>query len=271
MDWEQMEELYQALSSLPTIQREGVPPSGRQGAPLLFLEPPCWSRAEWLETVARVTEAVSEHCPKWREESARVKLAIQRSRLPWEEFLPGLVRQDKNAYFRFLHFISRHHLNREVAGFIFHHALKLGLRGYGAALRPEEVRDWQRGYCPVCGRYPHLAHLKEQEGRILYCSLCEAAWPYPRLGCPFCGHSSPEGEELLAWEGTPYRLYLYSCCGSYLKAVVGSGGSEGLLDPLEVEGKTLPLDLAAWREGFSPAALSLFPAFTFKGGLRERR
>ncbi|RDV84806.1 formate dehydrogenase accessory protein FdhE [Ammonifex thiophilus] len=269
MDWGRMKELYRTLASLPILKREGVPSGGEPGIPLLYLYPLPWTRSEWLERVSLVVAAVKEYCPEWREEAERVKLHIERSRLSWEEFLPALLRQEEKAYLRFLNFLGRHRLDKEVAGFIFHHALKLCLRGCASSFRPQDFEYWQHGSCPVCGRYPHLARLKK--GRLLYCSLCEAAWPYPRLGCPFCGHSSPEGEELLAWEGTPYRVYLYSCCGSYLKAVVETGAVDHPFDPVKVEGETLPLDLTAWREGFSPAALSLFPAFTFERGLRERR
>lgn len=268
-----MGRLYHTLASLaiPRREVEGVSPDGERGIPLLYLNPPSFSREEWLKAAGQVAAVVAEYRPDWREEAERVKLCLERSRLQWGDFLPALLRQEEKAVLRFLNFLSRHRLDKEVAGFIFHHALKLCLRGYASSFRPQDFKDWQRGSCPVCGRYPHLARLKGKEGRLLYCSLCEAAWPYPRLGCPFCGHSSPEGEELLAWEGTPYRVYLYSCCGSYLKAVVETGAVDRPFDPVKVEGETLPLDLAAWREGFSPVALSLFPAFTFERGLRERR
>ena len=50
-----------------------------------------------------------------------------------------------------------------------------------------DLGHWHHGHCPVCGSPPLLADLSGEGGkRTLHCSLCETAWPYTRLRCPFC-------------------------------------------------------------------------------------
>jgi FdhE protein len=46
---------------------------------------------------------------------------------------------------------------------------------------------WHRGYCPICGSFPELSYLVENEGqRWLRCSLCGHEWRFMRTKCPFC-------------------------------------------------------------------------------------
>ncbi|UCD30884.1 MAG: formate dehydrogenase accessory protein FdhE, partial [Desulfobacterales bacterium] len=50
-----------------------------------------------------------------------------------------------------------------------------------------DLDHWHHGHGPVCGSAPILADLSGEGGkRTLHCSLCETAWPYTRLRCPFC-------------------------------------------------------------------------------------
>ncbi len=121
--------------------------------------------------------------------------------------------------------------------------LRLALRPFllaaAASARAEvELGGWSFGHCPVCGSAPGLAELSGQGGqRTLHCSLCENAWAYPRLQCPFC-----EGQEpgiigyLKAEEEQGLQVDVCSRCGQYLKT----------LDLRELAGPLiLPLDDAA--------------------------
>ncbi|MFQ5905263.1 MAG: formate dehydrogenase accessory protein FdhE [bacterium] len=52
-----------------------------------------------------------------------------------------------------------------------------------------ELSLWQRGTCPVCGRLPVIARLRQEDGaRFLYCGFCTTEWRYPRLKCVNCGN-----------------------------------------------------------------------------------
>ena len=100
---------------------------------------------------------------------------------------------------------------------------------------------WNHGHCPVCGSAPRLADLSGEGGkRTLHCSLCETAWPYIRLRCPFCENDNREDLSYLRGENEEgLRVDLCGRCSNYLKTV----------DLREIPGPIiLPLDdVATWH------------------------
>ncbi len=110
-----------------------------------------------------------------------------------------------------------------------------------AVLDRLDLSRWTYGHCPVCGSAPILADLSGEGGkRRLHCSLCETAWPYPRLQCPFCENDNMEDLSYLQAENEEgLRVDLCSGCGHYLKTI----------DLRELPGAViLPLDdVATWH------------------------
>jgi len=104
-----------------------------------------------------------------------------------------------------------------------------------------DLNRWNFGHCPVCGSAPKLADLSGEGGkRTLHCSLCETAWPYPRLRCPFCENDNREDLSYLKAESEEgLRVDLCNRCGQYLKTI----------DLRELAGPVIvPLDdVATWH------------------------
>jgi len=70
--------------------------------------------------------------------------------------------------------------------------------------------------------------------------LCETAWPYPRLRCPFCENDNREDLSYLKAESEEgLRVDLCNRCGQYLKTI----------DLRELAGPVIvPLDdVATWH------------------------
>ena len=84
-----------------------------------------------------------------------------------------------------------------------------------------DFSHWSFGHCPVCASLPALAALGGQgEKRILYCSLCETSWMFPRLRCPFCENENQGDLSYLYAEGERgLRIDLCQRCGLHLKTV----------------------------------------------------
>jgi FdhE protein len=110
-----------------------------------------------------------------------------------------------------------------------------------AVLENLDLSLWNHGHCPVCGSAPRLADLSGEGGkRTLHCSLCETAWPYIRLRCPFCENDNKEELSYLRGENEEgLRVDLCGRCNNYLKTV----------DLREIPGPIiLPLDdVATWH------------------------
>jgi FdhE protein len=110
-----------------------------------------------------------------------------------------------------------------------------------AVLEHLDLSLWNHGHCPVCGSPPRLADLSGEGGkRRLHCSLCETAWPYPRLRCPFCENDNRKELSYLRAESEEgLRVDLCGRCNNYLKT----------MDLREITGPViLPLDdVATWH------------------------
>ena len=110
-----------------------------------------------------------------------------------------------------------------------------------AVLDHLDLSLWHHGHCPVCGSAPRLADLSGEGGkRKLHCSLCETAWSYPRLRCPFCENDNREDLSYLRAENEEgLRVDLCGRCNNYLKT----------MDLREIAGPIiLPLDdVATWH------------------------
>jgi FdhE protein len=88
-------------------------------------------------------------------------------------------------------------------------------------LKQLDLSHWHYGHCPVCGSAPKLADLSGEGGkRTLHCSLCEAAWPYQRLRCPFCENDNREELGYLRAEKEEgLRVDFCDRCNHYLKTI----------------------------------------------------
>jgi FdhE protein len=77
--------------------------------------------------------------------------------------------------------------------------------------------DWKKGYCPVCGNFPHLAVIEEQGQRLLQCAECGHAWPFARLACPYCVHEDPQNTNIFFIDGQKDD-FAFTCakCRRYL-------------------------------------------------------
>jgi FdhE protein len=109
-----------------------------------------------------------------------------------------------------------------------------------------DLSQWSHGHCPVCGSAPILADLSGEGGkRRLHCSLCETAWAYPRLRCPFCENDNREDLSYLRAENEEgLRVDLCSGCGHYLKTIDLRELAGSVIVPLDDVG-TWHLDLIA--------------------------
>jgi FdhE protein len=112
-----------------------------------------------------------------------------------------------------------------------------------------DLSRWHYGHCPVCGSAPGLADLSGEGGKkTLHCSLCESAWPYPRLRCPFCENDNRDDLSYLRAEGEEgLRVDLCSRCGQYLKTIDLRELAGPVIVPLD-DTATWHLDLIAQRE-----------------------
>jgi FdhE protein len=113
-----------------------------------------------------------------------------------------------------------------------------------------DLKNWLRGYCPICGSAPNMSALRAEGKRFFQCSFCGFHWPAERLACPFCGNGDHERLHYLYAEGQEqYRADLCDKCKQYIKTV---DTRKTASDPdLNIEDiATMYLDILASEKGF---------------------
>jgi len=113
-----------------------------------------------------------------------------------------------------------------------------------------DVRDWTKGYCPMCGSLPFLSLMKEETGkRYLLCSYCGYQWRINRLICPFCNNNNHESLHYFCGEGEEsFRIDLCDQCHQYIKTIDLRTTVDS--DPCLEDIATLHLDLLASQKGY---------------------
>lgn len=114
--------------------------------------------------------------------------------------------------------------------------------------------SWTKGYCPVCGSFPHLAILRDKGQRWLQCGECGHEWKYSRLQCPYCEHEDPSNTSYLFVDGNKEDT-AFTCtkCRKYL--VTSSRPAELHQTPADLIAITLAhLDIILQEKGFTPMA-----------------
>lgn len=131
--------------------------------------------------------------------------------------------------------------------------LMLGVRAKEMAGEIDSL-DWKKGYCPVCGSFPHLAVIREKGQRWLQCPQCSHEWTFPRMTCPYCEHEDPENSGFLFVEGKKEEMaYTCNTCRRYLITIEQAGSfRRSSADLLAMS--LAHLDILVQEQGFEPMA-----------------
>ena len=153
--------------------------------------------------------------------------------------------------------------------FLLYNAMEPWLEAVGEALCAAYPLPgvWRHGHCPVCGSPAFIGCLDAEpsrgkdgaggEGeRRHVCSYCRTTFRAESGRCPFCLEEEPERLEAFTVDSEPgYQAHVCRSCKSYIKIAdlrESNRDFVAALDDLE----SLPLDMAAQREGFHRVAPS---------------
>lgn len=227
----------------------------RQGAPMVGREVFAVSRAELTPAADIMLPAAQEAFPNLSEPLGVIHNAARVGEIDWEEeaeaLLSGIEPKPADD-------ATEKAIDRPVLEFAVGEILKPFAEKRAEALRPlVDKFDWHKGYCPVCGSWPHISFLTGQTGeRRLKCSFCGHQWRFMRTQCPFCETTEQDKLEFLSVEDRPLeRAELCHACKRY---IVGSDLRD-LVDEVDLDIAALGmiyLDLLAQDQGFRPGAMT---------------
>jgi formate dehydrogenase maturation protein FdhE len=172
--------------------------------------------------VFKLIEIFAGHLPVRKSELAHIQELFASRKLDAQDFITTVFR---NRGDQFLEIVRKHGMDEDLTTFWAVYLARL-FRVKAARHLCEDVtffdwEDWQKGYCPVCGHWPALAHLKPgDESRTLWCLNCGTTWPFERLQCVYCLNSDQKRLGLLGPQDDPsMRVQACHDCREYLKEV----------------------------------------------------
>lgn len=78
-------------------------------------------------------------------------------------------------------------VDKPIFKFLIHISIQPSLEANVEQLKNRvDLKNWLRGYCPICGSPPLMSELKGEGQKSYMCSFCGFLWPGERLKCPFC-------------------------------------------------------------------------------------
>jgi FdhE protein len=112
-------------------------------------------------------------------------------------------------------------VDKAVLKFLVHMSIYPSLNAQAEMLKDQiDLKQWLRGYCPICGSPPHISRFNAEGQRSYLCSFCGFEWPGERLKCPFCENTDHGKLHYFYTEGDDaYRADLCDNCKQYIKTV----------------------------------------------------
>jgi len=234
-------------NNMKTLQtREGFPLIDRKN---FILDIP--SSVQFFESLCRISRNENE---KMRENVQAIEEALAINVLNLRELLR---RHSDEAYLNRI--AEEFTIDKAILTFLIHTSIQPSLAVNVAQLKDQvDLKNWLRGYCPVCGSSPQISQLKDEGRRFFLCSFCMFQWPSERLKCPYCETTDHEKLHYLYEEGREaYRVDVCDNCKKYIKTV-----DSRKLDyepDLQLEDIiTIHLDILASEKGYKRAVPNLW-------------
>lgn len=112
-------------------------------------------------------------------------------------------------------------ISKLILKFMVHMSIQPSLQANVEKLKDQvDLKNWLRGYCPICGSLPQISEVKGEGQRYFVCSFCSFQWPGERLKCPFCENTDHDKLHYFYEENQEaHRVDLCDNCKQYIKTV----------------------------------------------------
>jgi len=245
-------ELYATASprlnlKLPKVEKPIMDIREMEGFPLII-------REEFLIDVPSSTALFEAICTASKHANEKMRINIQ---ILEEAFSVNALRLEDllkhHADDTYLDLVLRDFaIDRAVLKFLIHMSIYPSLHAHAGMLTDQiNLKQWLRGYCPICGSRPLMSEFNAEGLREYLCSFCGFEWPGERLKCPFCENSDHTKLHYFYAEGDEaYRVDICDACNQYIKTVdsrkLDYKPDLGLEDIV-----TIHLDILASEKGFT--------------------
>jgi hypothetical protein len=165
--------------------------------------------------VSKLGELFGNHLPVRKNDLAHIQEVFATKKLDSRGFITTVF---QNQGDQFLEIVREHKLEEDLATFFAVYLARL-FRVKAARHLCEEIdyfnlKDWEKGYCPLCGHWAALSHInQDDEKRSLWCLNCGTIWPLQHLECIYCLTKEQEDLHLIGPEEDPkFRAQVCDNC-----------------------------------------------------------
>lgn len=217
-----------------------------------YLFSPCGielNRSESNRIALELLDLLKKHLSDRVEELTAIADAMMQEKINTNDLLLRIIKNEGNQIIKV---IRAHKFSEDLFTF-FAICLARPFREHASEYFKEGIDNlnWYKGYCPVCGHWPALAHLNAESGhRTLWCLCCNTNWNFKRTQCAFCLNEDHEHLKIINPENEDsYRIQVCKKCKRYLKEVRSNTAVKDFSFDKFYLG-TLALDVIAEREGY---------------------
>lgn len=188
----------------------------KEGFPLLNKEDFPLDLASSIKLFQSLCQIGKEATSMMREDVQKIEDAIKDGKL----YLDELLRKHSNPDYQ-NKIIEEMKFNRMILNYFIHMSIQPSIHANVEKLKGHvDLKNWLKGYCPICGSYPQMSLLKGEGQRFYLCSFCGFEWPGERLKCPFCENKEHESLHYYFVDGQKtYRIYTCDKCKQYIKTI----------------------------------------------------
>lgn len=218
----------------------------KEGFPLLNKEDFPLDLASSIELFQSLCQIGKEATSMMREDVQKIEDTIKDGKL----YLDELLRKHSNPDYQ-NKIIEEMKFNRMILNYLIHMSIQPSIHANVEKLKGHvDLKNWLKGYCPICGSYPQMSLLKGEGQRFYLCSFCGFEWPGERLKCPFCENKDHESLHYFYEEGKEIcRVDVCDKCKQYIKTV--DSRKIDYEPDLNLEDiATIHLDILASEKGF---------------------
>lgn len=204
----------------------------------------------WQEAGLSVADAIGQGFPKFAQDMQQLSVRIREGAYDGYTFCDAAQDNDQ-----LVHAAQQLGIAPVSLQLFQRYLIRMMLARRAQDMAPELAPlSWKKGYCPICGSFPHLAILREKGQRWLQCSTCSHEWLFSRLSCPHCDHEDPQESNYLFVEGNKEDTAF--TCGKCQKYLITSNQSGNLRQShADLIALSLAhLDLILQELGFLPMA-----------------
>jgi len=206
----------------------------------------------WGDTIEAAIQPLAKAFPAIKGELQQLRQALAEGKVKLAECIEALLKDQDNLITEKASYLG---LSPVVLKFILGQIIKPFVEKKTESLRPlVKNLSWHKGYCPICGAYPELSFIQDEEGRRwLRCSLCGYSWKFDRMTCPYCEKVNKNKELIFAEESEHKWIECCTSCNRYIVGIDLRKQPEAIVDIAAIS--MVHLDIIAQQKRFYPIAV----------------